>query len=323
MRRIYPCDILFLQPIKGSEHMNLTVNEIYKSFGEKSVLRGISLSAESGKALGILGRNGAGKTTLIRIIMQVFDADAGMVTLDGKPINTNKIKIGYLPEERGLYPKQKIMNQLLYFAELKGVDKKTAQQTADKYLKELQMESYKNARLDTLSKGNQQKIQLIAALISNPDIVILDEPFSGLDPVNAGMLKNVVKELIAEGKMVLFSSHQMNYIEEFCDDIIILNGGRAVLSGSIKKIKRSYARNIIELSVENLEDALSKIKNNPTDLIQNVQILDDKLTVTLKNEDDKAEFIKYAADTISEIDCVAVKEPSLAEIFIHYTEGSV
>lgn len=215
--------------------MNLTVNEIYKSFGEKNVLKGISFSAESGKALGILGRNGAGKTTLIRIIMQVFGADAGTVLLDGEPINTEKVHIGYLPEERGLYPKQKIMTQLLYFAELKGVDKKQARITADKYFKELGIEQYKNVRLDTLSKGNQQKIQLIAALIANPDIIILDEPFSGLDPVNAGMLKNIVKELIKDGKMVLFSSHQMNYIEEFCDDIIILNGGKSVLDGSIKK----------------------------------------------------------------------------------------
>lgn len=303
--------------------MNLTVNEIYKSFGEKGVLKGISFSAESGKALGILGRNGAGKTTLIRIIMQVFGADAGTVTLDGEPINTEKLHIGYLPEERGLYPKQKIMTQLLYFAELKGVDKKSAKQTADKYFKELGIEQYKNVRLDTLSKGNQQKIQLIAALIANPDIVILDEPFSGLDPVNAGMLKNIVKELIAEGKMVLFSSHQMNYIEEFCDDIVILNGGKSVLSGSIKKIKRSYARNVIEIVTEESENALSTVLNASLPFVSKAEILGGKLTVILKNEDSKPEFIKFAAENISDIDGVNVKEPTLADIFIHYTEGSV
>ena len=303
--------------------MNLTVNEIHKSFGEKQVLKGISFSAESGKALGILGRNGAGKTTLIRIIMQVFGADTGTVLLDGKEIDTEKIHIGYLPEERGLYPKQKIMTQLLYFAELKGIDKKSARATAEKYFKELQIEQYKNVRLDTLSKGNQQKIQLIAALISNPDIVILDEPFSGLDPVNAGMLKNIVKELIFEGKMVLFSSHQMNYIKEFCDDIIILNGGKAVLSGSIKQIKRSYERNVFEVSSLDSETALSVILNASLPYVDKAEIIDGKLTVTLKSEENKPELIKFAAENIPDVDGICVKEPTLADIFIHYTEGSV
>lgn len=303
--------------------MKLTVNEIYKSFGEKNVLKGISFSAESGKALGILGRNGAGKTTLIRIIMQVFGADAGTVTLDGEPINTEKVHIGYLPEERGLYPKQKIMTQLLYFAELKGVDKKQAKITADKYFKELGIEQYKNVRLDTLSKGNQQKIQLIAALIADPDIVILDEPFSGLDPVNAGMLKNIVKELIKDGKMVLFSSHQMNYIEEFCDDIIILNGGKSVLDGSIKKIKRSYARNVLEIATQEIEKSLNVLQNAALPFVSKAEILDGKLMVTLKNEESKPELIKFAAENLPDIDGIYVKEPTLADIFIHYTEGSV
>lgn len=303
--------------------MKLTVNEIYKSFGEKNVLKGISFSAESGKALGILGRNGAGKTTLIRIIMQVFGADAGTVTLDGEPINTEKVHIGYLPEERGLYPKQKIMTQLLYFAELKGVDKKQAKITADKYFTELGIEQYKNVRLDTLSKGNQQKIQLIAALIADPDIVILDEPFSGLDPVNAGMLKNIVKELIKDGKMVLFSSHQMNYIEEFCDDIIILNGGKSVLDGSIKKIKRSYARNVLEIATQESEKSLNVLQNAALPFVSKAEILDGKLTVTLKNEESKPELIKFAAENLPDIDGIYVKEPTLADIFIHYTEGSV
>lgn len=303
--------------------MKLTVNEIYKSFGEKNVLKGISFSAESGKALGILGRNGAGKTTLIRIIMQVFGADAGTVTLDGEPINTEKVHIGYLPEERGLYPKQKIMTQLLYFAELKGVDKKQAKVTADKYFKELGIEQYKNVRLDTLSKGNQQKIQLIAALIADPDIVILDEPFSGLDPVNAGMLKNIVKELIKDGKMVLFSSHQMNYIEEFCDDIIILNGGKSVLDGSIKKIKRSYARNVLEIATQESEKSLNVLQNAALPFVSKAEILEGKLTVTLKNEESKPELIKFAAENLPDIDGIYVKEPTLADIFIHYTEGSV
>ena len=197
--------------------MKLELLNIYKSFGEKKVLTDLSFSAESGKAFGILGRNGAGKTTTIRILMDVFPADSGRVLLDGKPIDYTKVGIGYLPEERGLYPKKAIIEQLVYFAELKGMSRKDATRSVDTWLERLGMTEYRNKRLDTLSKGNQQKIQLITALAHDPHIVILDEPFSGLDPVNAMLLKDVVKEQIALGKIVLFSSHQMNYIEEFCD----------------------------------------------------------------------------------------------------------
>ena len=206
--------------------MLLELKNIEKSFGEKKVLSGVSFIAEGGKAFGLLGRNGAGKTTSIRILMNVFPANEGAVLIDGKPINYNEVSFGYLPEERGLYPKKIIIDQLIYFAELKGMKHKDAIKAIDYWLDRLDMTEYRNKRLDTLSKGNQQKIQLITALAHNPDIVILDEPFSGLDPVNAMLLKDVVKEQITQGKIVLFSSHQMSYIEEFCDSIAILNGGK-------------------------------------------------------------------------------------------------
>ena len=195
--------------------MILELKNIDKSFGDKEVLKGVSFTAEGGKAFGLLGRNGAGKTTSIRILMNVFPANSGEVLIDGKPIDYGKIGIGYLPEERGLYPKKLIIDQLVYFAELKGMNTKDAVKAVDYWLDRLGMTEYRNKRLDTLSKGNQQKIQLITALAHDPDIVILDEPFSGLDPVNAMLLKDVVKEQIAKGKIVLFSSHQMSYIEEF------------------------------------------------------------------------------------------------------------
>lgn len=200
--------------------MQLELRDIHKSFGEKQVLTGVSLSAQSGRAFGLLGRNGAGKTTTIRILMDVFPSDSGEVTIDGRPIDYAKIGIGYLPEERGLYPKKKIIDQLVYFAELKGMSYAAAVKSIDYWLGRLEMSEYRNKRLDTLSKGNQQKIQLITAIAHNPEIVILDEPFSGLDPVNAMLLKDVVREEIANGKIVLFSSHQMNYIEEFCDALL-------------------------------------------------------------------------------------------------------
>ena len=303
--------------------MILSVNNVTKSFGEKQVLKGISFSAEGGKAVGILGRNGAGKTTLIRIIMDVFGADNGFVFLENKPIREQSVKIGYLPEERGLYPKQKIMEQLIYFAALQGIDKKTAIRNADTLFKKLNIEEYKNRRLDTLSKGNQQKIQLIATLITDPDIIILDEPFSGLDPVNASLLKDLVKDLIEKGKLVLFSSHQMNYIEEFCNEILILNGGKIVLSGAIKDIKRSYARNIIEIETENVQTITSFLKTSDFDFIKRFSDNEDKITITLTDENYKNKLMEVLSQFGNTIDGFSVKEPTLNEIFVSYTEGQI
>lgn len=303
--------------------MILSVNNITKSFGEKQVLKGISFSAESGKAVGILGRNGAGKTTLIRIIMDVFGADSGEVLLDGNPISKQKIRIGYLPEERGLYPKHKIMEQLIYFASLQGIDKKSAIDNANALFKRLEIEEYKNRRLDTLSKGNQQKVQLIATLITNPDIIILDEPFSGLDPVNASLLKDLVKDLIKDGKLVLFSSHQMNYIEEFCNEILILNGGKIVLGGAIKDIKRSYARNIIEITTENSTTIADFLNTSQHNFIKRVTVNEDKVIVTLTDENFKDKLMETLSQLGNSIDGFAVKEPTLNEIFVSYTEGQI
>ena len=303
--------------------MVLSVNDISKSFGDKQVLKDISFSCEGGKALGILGRNGAGKTTMIRIIMGVFNADNGNVTLDGAPMNTSNVKIGYLPEERGLYPKKKIMEQLIYFATLQGIDKKTAISNADTLFKKLQIEEYKNVRLDTLSKGNQQKVQLIATLIANPDIVILDEPFSGLDPVNASLLKDIVKDLITDGKLVLFSSHQMNYIEEFCDDILILNGGQIVLSGNIKDIKHGYARNIIEIKSENSQSIANYLSSNNSPFIKRVAFNENTVFVTLTDENEKNKLLETLSLMGNDIDEIKVKEPTLNEIFVQFTEGQI
>ena len=296
--------------------MKLELRNIRKSFGIKEVLKGISLSAESGKAFGYLGRNGAGKTTTIRILMDVFQADAGEVLIDGAPIDHSKIGIGYLPEERGLYPKKIIIEQLVYFAMLKGMNKKDATVSCDKWLKRLEMEEYRNRRLDTLSKGNQQKIQLVTALAHNPDIVVLDEPFSGLDPVNALLLKDIVKEEIECGKIVLFSSHQMNYIEEFCDDIAILNGGSVVLSGNLAEIKRSRVRDkLVVRSAQQSEIAQAY----PS---QCSEAEDGSLMIRLRSEDDKARMMQELAGRY-DIDEIKIYEPSLNDIFVEYAASQV
>lgn len=294
--------------------MILELQNIKKSFGKKQVLDSVSFQAESGKAFGLLGRNGAGKTTSIRILMDVFPADSGSVLIDGQPINYGRIRIGYLPEERGLYPKKIIIDQLAYFAELKGLRHKDAVKAVDYWLDRLGMAEYRNKRLDTLSKGNQQKIQLITALAHNPDIVILDEPFSGLDPVNAMLLKDVVREQIAENKIVLFSSHQMSYIEEFCDSIAILNSGRIVLQGDLHNIKRNYVRDRLVVRTEYPEKIITDFGGSCT-LGE-----DGTLFIQLTSPEEKKSIMKQLTSAY-DIDEVSVFEPSLNDIFVEYAGG--
>lgn len=228
--------------------MKLEIKDITKSFGEKEILKGISFSAESGKAMGLLGRNGAGKTTTIRILMDVFHANSGEILLDGRKFEPRKVQIGYLPEERGLYPKRVILEQMVYLARLRGVSKTEAVENSRKWLKRLEVIQYEKNLLETLSKGNQQKVQLASTLVCDPEIVILDEPFSGLDPVNSQILQEVVKELIADGKIVIFSSHQMSYVEEFCEDVVMINQGEVVLNGNLVQIKKEFGRNQLVIS---------------------------------------------------------------------------
>ena len=296
--------------------MVLELKNIDKAFGEKKVLQGVSLTAEGGKAFGLLGRNGAGKTTSIRILMNVFPANGGEVLLDGKPIRYDKIGLGYLPEERGLYPKKRIIDQLVYFAELKGLRRSAAVQAVDDWLDRLGMREYRNKRLDTLSKGNQQKIQLITALAHNPQIVILDEPFSGLDPVNAMLLKDVVREQIAQGKIVLFSSHQMSYIEEFCDRIAILNAGKVVLEGDLHEIKRNYVRDRLVVSTPNPERIQA-------DFACRCSMTDNgALMIQLADPEEKRAVMKRLVENY-DIDQVKVFEPSLNDIFVEYAGEQV
>ncbi len=291
--------------------MVLELQNIEKSFGEKQVLTGVSFQAEGGKAFGLLGRNGAGKTTSIRILMDVFPADGGKVLIDGQPIDYVKVGIGYLPEERGLYPKKIIIDQLTYFAELKGMHHKDAIKAVDYWLERLGMQEYRNKRLDTLSKGNQQKIQLITALAHDPDIVILDEPFSGLDPVNAMLLKDVVREQIAKGKIVLFSSHQMSYIEEFCDSIAILNDGKVAISGDLRDIKRNYVRDRLVVRTEQPERIVSDFRSACT-VLENGDLL-----IQLASAGEKQTAMKRLVENY-DIDEVSVFEPSLNDIFVEY-----
>ncbi len=297
--------------------MKLEVKEIRKSFGEKEILHGINFSVESGKALGLLGRNGAGKTTTIRILMDVFHANSGQILLDGKPFKPSDHSIGYLPEERGLYPKRTVTEQMVYLARLRGMKTAKAKENTIKWLKRLEVDEYANRKLETLSKGNQQKVQLAATLVCDPEIVILDEPFSGLDPVNSQILKDVVKELIEDGKLVIFSSHQMSYVEEFCDHIAIINKGEVVLCGELKEIKKEYSKNRLMLAAENysIEELAAKVGREIVGLKVSEK-KKDYLVLELAAESSKKEVMRSLTETDIDVVKFGRYEPSLNDIFV-------
>jgi len=265
-----------------------------------------------------LGRNGAGKTTTIRILMDVFRANSGEVLLDGEKFNQRKHLIGYLPEERGLYPKKKVIEQMVYLGRIRGISKSEAVANSKKWLKRLGVLEYENAKLETLSKGNQQKVQLASTLVCDPDIVILDEPFSGLDPVNSRILQDVVMELIGQNKIVIFSSHQMSYVEEFCKDIVIINKGDVVLSGDLDNIKREFGKNQLVVSAvdKTLDDLENIINEHMSDILEITGRTKEELII--KNVADvsrKQILSKFISENI-EIERFETYKPSLNDIFV-------
>ncbi len=298
--------------------MKLEVRNLRKSFGEKEVLHGVSFQVESGKALGLLGRNGAGKTTTIRILMDVFHANSGEILMDGSRFVPARHQIGYLPEERGLYPKRKVIDQMIFLATLRGMQVKEARESAKKWLARLEVDQYADKKLETLSKGNQQKVQLAATLVNNPGIVILDEPFSGLDPVNSQILKDVVNELIADKRLVIFSSHQMSYVEEFCDNIAIIDKGEVVLAGELKEIKREYGRNRLMLAAENLgpEALQEQVEKQLSDLVHISGRGKDFLILELARDAHRNQVMGRLAQTEIQVERFGSYQPSLNDIFV-------
>lgn len=297
--------------------MKLELRDIHKSFSDTEVLHGVSFNINKGRALGFLGRNGAGKTTTIRILMGLFDADRGEILLDGKPFDPFQHSIAYLPEERGMYPKQKVLDQLMYFASLRGLDKARAESSSLYWLEKLGVLEYKDKKLETLSKGNQQKVQIAQTLLGEPDIVVLDEPFSGLDPVNSQILKEIINELIEKEKLVIFSSHQMTYVEEFCEEIALINQGEIVMTGNLAVIKREFGRNRITLSATNMD--LDQLKRQIQGEISRVNILETKkdyLIIELLEENTKKNLLEELTKTNIDIKHFSVYEPSLSDIFV-------
>ena len=316
--------------------MQLELRDLRKSFGDKEILRGISLVANSGHAFGMLGRNGAGKTTTIRIIMGIFGADSGQVLVDGVPIEKAKkqIKIGYMPEERGLYPKRNIHEQMIYFGRLRGLEAHVAKKRSRYLLEQLDAEEYLDKQLDALSKGNQQKIQLAIAVINDPDIIILDEPLSGLDPVNAVKLKEMIEDLVARGKVVLFSSHQMDYVEEFCRQICIVRSGELVLNGDLDEIKKGYPRDRVlivpdaghEDRLKMVGDRLKAVEDRLKSVIgiyvKDIATARRGVVCTLKQENDRHKLMPLLIENGINIEHFEVMEPTLSEIFVEKAGGS-
>ena len=294
--------------------MKLEFKNVNKYFGDHHVLKDVSFSVESGQIFGYLGRNGAGKTTSIRILMDVFNANSGQILMDGAPFVASKYSIGYLPEERGMYSKSKVLDQLVYFAMLRGMNKKEATDSAKEWAKRFEVDIYLDRKLETLSKGNQQKVQITLAFVSNPDILILDEPFSGLDPVNSKLFQDALVDHISKDRIIIFSSHQMNYIESFCDDIAIIDDGAIVLKGSLSAIKKERGANRVCVSVNNLSlDDLAGVLSR--DLGLDV-VVDKRYVIVDLNNTSKNDLVRYLLDHKYDISVISDYEPSLQDIFI-------
>lgn len=237
--------------------MSLLVEDINKSFGQFQVISDLSMEVKEGALFGFLGANGAGKTTTMRMILDIIRPDSGRITWNTKEVrDVPRHSWGYLPEERGLYPKMEVEDQLLFLARLHGLSKYDAKRELEEWLDRFQIKANRKKKIEELSKGNQQKVQFLATILHNPDILIMDEPFSGLDPVNANVLKEAFLEMHRRGKTIIFSTHQLELVEELCEDVVIINKGISVVQGSVREIKRQHGRDIARLKLDNDEEAL-------------------------------------------------------------------
>lgn len=295
-----------------NDSATVVLDHITKSFGEFTAVNDLSLAVRAGRIYGLLGPNGAGKTTTIRMVVNITAPDSGRITLFGQQI-TPKLqdRIGYLPEERGLYKKMKVGDQLKFFAELKSVPGKEADKRVDRWLARLKLTEWKGKKSSELSKGMQQKVQFITAIVHEPDLLILDEPFSGLDPVNVELLKEIVLELKAAGKTIIFSTHQMEVAEQICDDICLINRSRKILDGSMREVKSSFGRNAVALRLTGGEEVLTD-----RELVSKVEHHSDSIEALLAEGADAQQLLQRLVSAGASIQRFEMIEPSLHDIFI-------
>jgi len=288
----------------------LEIKNVFKYYGELCAVNDLSLSVPKGTCYGLLGPNGSGKTTTLRMIMNIIMPDRGEIKF-----SENGNAVGYLPEERGLYPKMKIYELLHFFAELRGMDSKVAQTKIEYWLDRMELLDRINKRVDELSKGMQQKLQLVVTIIHEPDFIILDEPFIGLDPIAIEQLRVIIKELQGEGKTILLSTHWMDQAERLCDYICLIDKGEKVMEGELKLIKRGFRKNGFILELEGESDFLKEI-----DYVDKIEYDENQVKVELKEDGDPKEFLKIAFEQ-GNLRSFKLLEPSLEEIFIEKVRG--
>ncbi len=295
----------------------VALEHVSKAYDKKIAVDDLSLQIEPGTMFGLLGPNGAGKTSSIRMMIGITVPDSGSVMLLGKPFDRKNLeRVGYMPEERGLYKKMKILDQLVLMGELHGVDAKTAAQRAHRWCERMQIREALPKKTEELSKGMQQKIQFISTVLHEPELIIMDEPFSGLDPVNATLLQDIRLELRAAGRAILFSTHRMDQVEKLCDQICLIDHGRAVLSGGVRELKSRYPRNHVVVEFEGSDAFLCN------DMVEEARNFSGHAQLKLKEGAD-AQALLHQAAAGAKIYKFDLKEPSLEEIFIQTVGGRV
>ena len=294
--------------------MGLVVEHINKSFAQLHVIKDLSMEVKEGTIFGFLGANGAGKTTTMRMILDILRPDSGRITWDGEDVcEVPRRNWGYLPEERGLYPKMKVDEQLIFLARLNGLSKQDAEKELDEWLERFQITGYRKRKIEELSKGNQQKVQFLATVLHDPLILVMDEPFSGLDPVNANVLKEAFLEMHRRGKTIIFSTHQLEQVEELCQDIVIINKGESVVQGSVREVKRQHGRNVVRLKLDNDPEA------SWLDTLEGVQVTkrrQDYIEMQIQADRNPNFIVEAALQHGGIINRFELAEPSLTDIFI-------
>ncbi len=296
----------------------LELQNLKKYFATQKAVDDISFTIGKGSIFGLLGPNGAGKTTLLRMITGIFYPDSGQINFNGKPFDPLKDaeSIGYMPEERGLYKKMKIGEQAIYLARLKGMSTTEANQKVKEWFVKFEMQSWWNKKVEDLSKGMQQKLQFVTTVLHNPKLIILDEPFSGLDPVNANLIKDEILKLAQNGSTIIFSTHRMGEVEEICDHIVLINKGEKVLDGSVKSIKQDFKENIYELGGHVVPEQLM------THIFGVVELKEDKLRLKLTEGSKPNDVLQYFINQGVNIHSFNELLPSVNDIFIKVVEGT-
>jgi ABC-2 type transport system ATP-binding protein len=301
----------------SEQKATLKLERVTKRFDDFTAVSELSLNVRAGRIYGLLGPNGAGKTTTIRMIVGITAPDEGSIELFGQSVSAEtQNRIGYLPEERGLYKRMKVVDQLKFFAELKNFSGREADAAVDRWLAKVKLSEWKRKKASELSKGMQQKIQFVAAVMHDPDLVILDEPFSGLDPVNVELLKDLVLELKAAGRTIIFSTHQMEVAEKICDDICLINRSRKVLDGSIREVKSSFGRNSVALRFEGGDSVLEDAA-----LVRKIERHSDEVEALLAPGADAQELLRRLVASGASVTKFELVEPSLHDIFIEKVGG--